>query len=74
LNEIFLSLAAADGSQDGFVKSPFISSPIGALLGYFGARAAGVTGFWETMGLVALGMIVLWFVIKRVASIFTSNP
>lgn len=52
------------------MKSPFISSPVGAVLGFIGARVLGWSGFWETMGLVVVGMVVAWFVMKKVGEKF----
>jgi hypothetical protein len=52
------------------LRSPFISSPIGAILGFFGAKAIGWTGFWETMGLVVVGMVLAWFVVKKAGEKF----
>ena len=47
------------------MKTPFLSSPIGAAVGLFGAKAIGLTGFWETMGLVLLSMILAFFIVKK---------
>lgn len=52
------------------MKSPFLSSPIGAIVGLFGAKSMGLTGFWETMGLVIVGMIVAWFIVKKAGEKF----
>lgn len=48
------------------MKTPFISSPVGALIGYFVAKECGLTGFWELMGFAIFGMIAAWFVVRKI--------
>jgi ABC-type phosphate/phosphonate transport system permease subunit len=69
-NEIAVFHPSKSNIQRGRVKSPFISSPIGAILGYFGAKAVGWTGFWETMAMVVVGMVLAWVAMKKVGEKF----
>lgn len=55
------------------MKTPFISSPIGALIGYFVAKESGLTGFWEIMGLAVLGMMAAWLVVRKIGDKFASG-
>ncbi len=40
--------------------------PVGAVVGFVGAKAAGLTDFWAIMGLVLVSMVAAWFVAKKV--------
>ncbi len=53
------------------MKTPFVTSPIGAIVGFIGAKAAGVTDFWAMMGLVIVGMAVAWFAAKKAGEKFS---